>query len=245
MAAATAQAPDWDLTPYFSGLGADDYRTFRAELERDLAALLARAEALPGPASGPAWVELLVDVEEATVRYWHVSSFLGCTTAADSADELGQREDASFAAQAAVLEKLTSRVRAALGSADDDAFAVLLADARLAPVVYHLDRLRRDAARRMPVELEALSADLGVDGLQAWGRLYDRISGSLEFALRVGDAEPRRLPVSMVRSLREDPDAEVRRAAHVGSAAAWQSVAEPAAAARRSSRSDRAAPASR
>ena len=69
----------------------------------------------------------------------------------------------------------------------------------------------------MNSELEDLAAELAVDGLSAWGRLYDQLSGKLEFELAVPGREVRSLPVSVARSLLEAPQPEVRRAALEGS----------------------------
>jgi oligoendopeptidase F len=77
---------------------------------------------------------------------------------------------------------------------------------------------------------EALAADLEVTGLSAWGRLYDRVSGRLEFDLDVAGEPAQRLPVSMARSLLGDGRAEVRRAALGGSSRAWASVGDVCAA---------------
>jgi oligoendopeptidase F len=81
----------------------------------------------------------------------------------------------------------------------------------------------------MAPELEDLAADLDTTGLSAWSRLYDRVSGTLEFELAVPGREPRRVPVALVRSLLEDAAPAVRRAALLGSNAAWERVGDVAA----------------
>ena len=83
----------------------------------------------------------------------------------------------------------------------------------------------------MTTEKEILATDLGVDGIQAWGRLYDTVSAKLEFAMVYPDGKRARLPMSQRRSLMDDPDRRVRQAAFEGGNAAWQSVEDTAAAA--------------
>jgi oligoendopeptidase F len=90
--------------------------------------------------------------------------------------------------------------------------------------------MRRRAAFAMDAALEGLAADLAVDGISAWGRLYGQVSGKLELTLEVEGEPPRRLPVSMSRTLLEDPDRAVRAAALKGSNAAWESVGDTVAA---------------
>jgi oligoendopeptidase F len=76
----------------------------------------------------------------------------------------------------------------------------------------------------MDREKEALSADLAVDGINAWGRLYDTISAKLEFEMAFPDGHVERVPISKRRSLLEHPDRGIRKAAFEGGNRAWQSV---------------------
>jgi len=176
--------PDWDLTPYFSKLGGNDYLTFKSDLDRDIDELQARADALPGiGADGEAWVNFLCDFEKLAARNQHLHSFVSCWTAADASDELGQREEASLALLSASMQKLWITLRAEFGAAAPAEFQALLSHDGLSAIRYLLERTRERAELDMPRELEALNADLAVNGLDAWGRLYDRISGNLRFEL--------------------------------------------------------------
>jgi oligoendopeptidase F len=91
--------------------------------------------------------------------------------------------------------------------------------------------MRQEARRAMTPENEILATDLGVDGIQAWGRLYDTVSSKLEFDMLFPDGKRLRLPVSQRRSLLEDPDRRVRKAAFEGGNAAWENIEDMAAAA--------------
>jgi oligoendopeptidase F len=220
--------PDWDMTPYFEAFDGTAYRRFRETLARDVAALQGEAQELDQitPDSVASWITLLVRLEDVTSRTGHLASYLGCLSAADSRDEAIQREQASAAAARASYEKVFVTVRAALGETDDEIFAVLLRAPALEGATHFLSRLRESARRRMDPGLEGLAADLAVNGIDAWGRLYDRISGRLEFALDVPGNDAKRVPVSVARSLLEDPDARVRRAALHGANRAWESVGD-------------------
>ncbi len=223
--------PDWDLTPYFSELGGADYRAFWRELRRDLDTLRERASGLGAIAEDrEAWVAFLRDFEGVSERGQHLGSYLSCFTAANSADEAGQREEASLAALQASLQKLWIFVRSAFRAADDGAFRDLVETPVLEPVRYLLDRTRRRAEADMRPELEELNADLAVNGIDAWGRLYDRISGSLRFELERPGRPAESHPVSMARTFQEDADPEIRRAAMRGSGRAWESASDSVAA---------------
>jgi len=213
----------WDLTPFFASFDGEEYRAFRARLAEELDEQLATLRAIGGVTRErlDAWAALLVRVEAATARSAHLASYLGCLSASDSRDEAVSRELASAGAARAEQEKVYVLVREALRDADDDLFADLCADERLRSAAYFLTRVRERARWSMSASEESLAADLDPTGLSAWGRLYSRLSGKLEFALELRSQPVRHLPVSMTRTLLEDPDPAVRSAAFSGANAAW------------------------
>ena len=223
-----AAQPDWDMTPYFPELDGEAYRGFRADLERDVAALQTESGQLGAidEANVADWVQLLVRLEGVTSRTGHLAGYLGCLSAADAKSEAITREVASAAAARAEYEKLIVAVRAALGECDDAVFASLVDATELEGAGHFLRRMRESARQRMDASREGLAADLAVTGIDAWGRLYDQLSGRLEFDLELPGRPPERKPVSVTRSLLESADADVRRAALAGSNAAWESVGD-------------------
>jgi oligoendopeptidase F len=228
----TQAQPDWDMTTYFSKIGADDYLAFLNKLDGDIDALskdFASAGKLEKAESG-AWAKHFQKLEDITARNFHLCSYYDCMSSADSRDELVKRDSASYATTAARVDKLFVAARAALGESSDEDYEELVSLDEMKPVRHFLGRLRDQAKRSMKAELEALSADLAVDGIGAWGRLYDQVSGTLTFDLEVEGKETQRLPVSMTRSLLEDADPKVRNAAFQGSARAWDSVGDAVAA---------------
>lgn len=224
--------PDWDMSTYFSKIGGTDYLAFRASLDADMDALAVDfedADILDDSNSGD-WCQRFVALEDISTRATHLESYYDCMGAADSRDELVKTDAAQHASTGARVDKLFVIARASLGQSTDDVFAGLLALEEMKPVQHFLRRLRDEAKRSMSAELEGLSAELAVDGIGGWGRLYDQVSGTLDFDLEVPGKETRRLPVSMTRSLLEDADPAVRQAAFVGSGKAWNSVGDTVAA---------------
>ncbi len=229
---------DWDMSSYFEAPDASDYRAFRKTLSADLEALL-RDVADAGPLEAGSvdhWARLITRMEDANARSGHLSSYLGCLGAADARDGTVKRETASVAAERAQMGKLFVAVRARLGAASETAFGALQDHEATRPVAYFLGRLRERASHSMDEALEGLASELEVTGMGAFGRLYDQLSGALEFDLEVApdargeSARSERLPVSMTRSLLEDADSRVREAALRGANLAWEGQSEVVAA---------------
>ncbi len=131
----------------------------------------------------------------------------------------------------AEIAKVRIEFLRALKESDEKSFAALKARPALHGAENYLNRLREEARRSMSTDKEVLATDLGVDGMQAWGRLYDTVSAKLEFDMALPDGTQKRLPMSQRRSLLDHPDRRVRKAAFDGGNAAWQGIEDTAAAA--------------
>lgn len=208
------QPPTWDLESWYPSPESEAWRADRDAVARDLEALRGRAAALAPPTGDPApWVALLLDVEAASARLSHLGSYIGARASADVRDAVTKREAAGIDGLRAVSVQIEAAVAAALGAAGEADYAALRADPALKGLGYRLDRLREKARLSMDPSLEMLAAELGVNGIEAWGRLYSQVVGELDFDLEPG----RRVPLAWKRSLLESPDPDVRRAALVRS----------------------------
>jgi oligoendopeptidase F len=230
----TAQTANWDLTAYFPEFDGPDHRAFREDYEKRLAKTLARARSL-GPLrdeSAGDWATLILDLEDLGARALHLFSFIHCLTAAHSKDERYQASKAALSVIDAERDKIHVRLLAALRDASDEVFEKLLAHPSLRGVEYSLRR-SRFAGREMSMEpdLEELAADLTITGAGAWERLYQKIAGSLEFDLKKPDGSVERVPMARKNGLLENPNPAIRKATLEGSNAAWETVANPVAAA--------------
>ncbi len=209
------QPPTWDLSAWFPGLDSEAWRVARGAVDATLADLKGRAIALAPPVvdDHEAWVALLRAVEAARAELGHLDAFAGALAAADAHDPAAKRETAALASLGARSDQVEAALIAGLGAAEAAAFEALIAHPDLEGAAYRLRRLRDEAARSMSPELEMLAAELGVTGLDAWGRLYEQVTGELDFELTPG----RRVPFAWKRSLTQDPDPAIRRAALVNS----------------------------
>jgi oligoendopeptidase F len=223
---------NWDLTSYFPVFGGPAYQAHRDRLEQALHNLEEKGRNLGviSPGSTAAWVELLLDNEGLVVEYSHLASYLGCLVAADSLNEAYKGEQARMATLGAAFKKALIPLMDALRKASDADFEQLASQEPLRSARYHLERMRVEARRFMGPELERLAADLAVDGLSAWGRLYNDIAGRLEFEMHWPNGRVERVPMAQKVSLLADPDPQVRKEVLTGSNRAWESVETVAAA---------------
>lgn len=217
---------NWDLTSYFPSFDSPELQAFTRNLAAEIARLQAAAADLSGLAevSADSWEALLAEIEEMVRRESHLGSYLGCLTSADASNEEYKRAEAAFAALSAESEKLDVELQRGLKEVDDTVFEAFLKRPSLEGCQHFLRRSREDARRTMSPDEERLAADLGVDGLHAWGRLYDTLSGKLEWDMAWPDGRSERLPMAQRRSLMAHDDRVVRRAAFDGGNAAWAGV---------------------
>jgi len=229
----------WDLTAYFPAFDGPDYRAFKAALAADLASARTSAEALselpaalPAPlAALQAWAAAFVRFEDLSARLSHLGSYLGCLGAANAADEAVQAEDAALALTSAELGKVRTQLRRALRPAGPEVLARLLDEPGLQGAAHTVRRQHAEAGFQMSAEQEALAADLGVDGFEGWGRLYDTLGGKMTFELVHPDGRRETVPMAQRRALMAQPDRALREAAFRDGNRVWAAHGDVCAAA--------------
>jgi oligoendopeptidase F len=216
MTASPPLTPDrWSLDSWFTAFAAPDYAAFKAELVRDVEALKARASALSDDTAEI--VSVITAAESLGDRMGHLSSYLGCLSADDANDEAVKADEAWMATLWAESSKSQASLQSALAALSDAAFASVLSDPSIANAEHAVKRMRQEGCQQMKAEMEALAADLNVNGLHAWGRLYDTLSGKMEFPMTFPDGHGETVPMSRRRALMSEPDRRLREAAfHAG-----------------------------
>jgi len=216
MADASPLHPDrWSLDSWFSGFGQADYSAFKAALVSDVEALKDQACALGTDLAEIARV--INALESLGDRLGHLSAYLGCLSADDANDEAVKAEEGWISTLQAESTKLQSALRTAVAKLSDAAFATLLSDASLENAGHTVKRMREEGQKQMTSEMESLAADLNVNGLHAWGRLYDTLTGKMEFEMTFPDGHTETVPMARRRALMSEPDRKLREAAfHAG-----------------------------
>lgn len=176
----------WDLDSLFPYPTSAEFQALLSDYRRDLEQLAGLSETLPqvSVAAAGQWADFLERVSQVSERGHDLGAFVGCHAAADSENKQLQQIEAALAALGPLENTVWTNLEAAFrGLSDVDLAAFAEADARLQRLTFFLQERRRNANMRLPKELEQLYADLAVDGIDAWGRVYDRIMGELKVEL--------------------------------------------------------------
>lgn len=216
MTSASPQTPDrWSLDTWFTGFGKPDYSHFKSELVRDVESLKTQAGSLSGDVGEI--VRVISAYESLGDRLGHLSAYLGCLSADDANDEAVKADEAWLSTLEAESTKLQASLRSALAALSDGTFATMLNEGSLNHAEHAVRRMREEGQHQMKSEMESLAADLNVNGLHAWGRLYDTLTGKMEFEMTFPDGHKEIVPMSRRRALMSEPDRKLREAAfHAG-----------------------------
>lgn len=224
---------NWDLTSFFPEFNGSEMKNFKADLQNDISDLLEKSSKMEilSKQNAPQWEEVILKAEDLIARHTHIESYVGCLSSCDANNEEYSREEASLALVGAHFQKVEIEILRAIKNAPEDVFKSFIKRPAFDGIEFYLERMLWSARRTMSAEKERLSADLGVDGIGAWGRLYDNLSGKLTFEMVYPDGRRETLPISQRRALMDDPDRSIRKAAFDGGNEAWQSMEHVCAAA--------------
>lgn len=223
----------WDLSSYFKKFNGPEMKSFKKELKQGIAALQKTAAALKtlDAANQAKWEKVFLDYEQLLCRISHFASYIGCLSAADAANEEYNRESAEIDSISAEFSKIAIYIRTGFKKAAAKDFNAFTRRPKLADLKFHLNELRTEAQKTMSSDLESLAADLSVDGFSSWDRLYSTLAGKLSFDMHWPDGRVEKTPMAQCRSIMQDSDRQVRKAAFEHGNKAWQNVEDVCAAA--------------
>ncbi|MGE0378373.1 MAG: oligoendopeptidase F, partial [Planctomycetaceae bacterium] len=218
----------WELDSLSPHPESAQFRQLLQEYEADLSQLAEDSERLPPPDRRddvPAvWGAFIGRAADLFARTEDLHAFVGCHAAAEAANKEFQRLEGALAALTPLREQLLTNLELAfLDVSEQDLDPFLAADERLGAVGFFLRECRQNAAFRLPKPQELLAARLNVDGLHAWGRLYDRLSGEL----RIDVMEKGRLVGKSPGQVSLDsPERSVRENNFFAAQKAWGTIAD-------------------
>ena len=156
--------------------------------------------------------------------------YASCCLSVDSGDEAAlalvgrlQAREKRFAELAEPLSQFLDRI-------PDRVVEAFLDDAATGDARFAVEHSRRRRHELLDLSEENLVTALGQDGIHAWGRLYDRLAGTLVCEVEV-DGEMRTMGVAQAAGLMQRPDDGLRERAWRAINTAWDAHGESCAAA--------------
>jgi oligoendopeptidase F len=225
--------PAWELSSEYPAPDA-------AEVERDLADLtelhdeIAAMHPAIGGSEDPATLRAAQEVFRLSVKAGdllrNLTTYASCRLSVDSRDEAAQVLQGRLLAHQTRHAELLEPLAQFVDSAPDASIRAYLAEPEVSAAAFSVHHARRRRHERLPLAEENLISALAQDGINAWGRLYTQLSGTMHCEVEIGGAT-RRLGLAEAAALMQKQNPATRRAAWLGINAAWEAQEEVCAAA--------------
>ena len=160
----------------------------------------------------------------------NIDTYAECILSVDSHDDAAQALIGRLQAYRKRRDETTEPLRQFLDRVPDAVADAFLSDARTAAARFVVEHARKRRRERLSLEQETLASSLAQDGIHAWGRLYDQLSGTLSCEISTNGAT-RNLGLAEASGLLLRPDDSLRESAWRAINAAWDQHVESCSAA--------------
>lgn len=214
---------DWDLTTYFDAFDDESYRSFKDRLIEDLKDLTDILQALKHISNETLekWAVWIGQLEDLDARFGHLGSYLECLNAANAEEEIYQKEEAWEQEQSAGLKILYAKLNRVLEKSNNDTFEKLVCLPSMKDAAFHIRERRKLAQFQMDDQSESLATEMNINGINAWSRLYDTLSGQLTFEYTDAAGTTQTVPMAQRNALISGTNRTVRSSAFHGANQAW------------------------
>ena len=239
----TVQGQSWDLSTEYpaadSAAVEDDLSVLAgliADIEarsRALTSLLARASALSVESSADAISAARAIhglIERAATVIGDLAGYASCCLSVDSQDAAAQNLQGRLQAVQSRFANAAEPLDQYLSLVPDEVVEAYLDHDATAASRFAVEHQRKRRHELLPLEQETLVNNLAQDGINAWGLLYDQLSGSLTCEVALGN-ETRTLGIAAASGLMLGPDDHLRETAWRAINSTWDEHVESCAAA--------------
>ena len=209
----------WSFDTWFTGFGNPDYVHFKESLGCDIEKL--KIKALNVKDNVDEIIFIINEFEILTERLEHLSNYLNCIFVDNTCDQSIKIDKAWISTLQAEAIKLETSLQITLANSSDEIFKNILNHTALKGAEYALKRMKEEGKQKMNIEMEALAADLNVNGLHAWGRLYETLSSEMNFEMSFPDGHTEIVPMARRRALMADSNRVLREAAFYKGQKPW------------------------
>ncbi|WP_373649222.1 M3 family oligoendopeptidase [Schlesneria sp. DSM 10557] len=218
----------WELASLAPVPSTQEFREQFDHFKQRLKALAEATNQLPPVDTDPRnlahWSQLITEYEFVDATAVDLRSLADCYAAADAENKAYRQLQAELAATTPDREQIATNIEFAFRDATEAEFATFVSAApELKKNEYFLVTRRRNAKLRLPKSQEILAAELAVDGLHGWGRLYDRTSSSLKVQVQEKGQLVSRSPGQVQF---DSPQRTIRENNFFALDAAWETIAD-------------------
>ncbi len=237
MTAPTSALPHWDMTPIFPSLESPEFvagfdtvvsmiEQMRVEFDAEQIGL--QPEAPLDDATVARFERAVALLNEASDAVTTLGAYISAFVTTDSRNNLALARQSELQQHLLVLNQLSTRYTAWIGSLDVE--ALILRSPLAAAHAYSLRQTKVIAGHLMSPAEEALASELRLSASRAWNQLYETFASQIEVPFALEGAELA-TPMSALRNYAFVADRDVRRRAYEAELAAWERNAVPLAAA--------------
>ena len=193
-------APTWNLSLAYHGLTDPQITRDITEIEQGIAALTQL-----DPSNIEHLQQALLKAQAIDVTLQTLSSFANCITSVDASNEPAKALDVKMDGLYSQLQQQFSPIQHALIHGSDEQLAQVLAGneqtGSLAHFAFQYQRERLKQATSLSVKEEQLLSAMQVNGRNAWSRLYDNLTGSIQVTLTLPDGSQETMGLSQAASI--------------------------------------------
>ena len=229
--------PRWDVSNVYSSLEGDDYRAAFAELDGSLTSLessfdengVRRLPNAPGDDAATigdltaTLAEAIKQTNEVARRYETLESFVHAFFSTNSYDAVAARETSRLEVLDTRRQNLTVRLKGWIGSLAEVLDLLIPKSPILAEHAFFLRDTAEQSRYLMGEALEALAAEMCLDGGSAFSKLQGNVTSQLKVAWEKDD-RTELVPITVIRNLSFDPDEAIRKRAYDAEQQGWTSI---------------------
>ena len=211
---------NWDLTVFYKDFDDPEFKDDLARLPKEIDAFTA-AIAAPAEDEVKKLVSLVHQEEALSNLFERLSLMIGLTLAVDANNKAANAAMAPLMRAvmgSSLASNAFSRYLASLENLD----AIIDADDELKARAFALREAAEDAKHQLPEALEKPVLKMQLSGGEAFSQLRDKLDATL-----LVDYDGKQIPLSAVRALAYDGDADTRRRAYEAELASYKKIELP------------------
>jgi len=211
---------NWDLTVFYKDFDDPEFKDDLARLPKEIDAFTA-AIAAPAEDEVKKLVSLVHQAEALSNLFERLSLMIGLTLSVDANNKAANAAMAPLMRAvmgSSLASNAFSRYLASLENLD----AILDADDELKARAFALREAAEDAKHQLPEALEKPVLKMQLSGGEAFSQLRDKLDATL-----LVDYDGKQIPLSAVRALAYDGDADTRRRAYKAELASYKKIELP------------------